>query len=55
MSETLFELTTEDVEAIIGRPLEDGEASSVRKTLEWGLGEEWPGLVVEHFQATSES
>jgi len=47
--EVLWATTVGDAEAILGRKLVPGEASSLRKTLEAGLGEEVSGLILEHF------
>lgn len=47
MGETLYVLTTDDAEAILGRTLGPGEASSIRKTLE-GLSEDAEALIASH-------
>jgi hypothetical protein len=39
-AEVLFQITTEDAEAVKGRKLELGEASALRKTLEAVLAED---------------
>ncbi|NUS02051.1 MAG: hypothetical protein HOV97_05750 [Nonomuraea sp.] len=43
----LHMVTTADAEAVVRRPLVAGEASSIRKTLEVALQEEWAAAITE--------
>lgn len=54
MSDVLYRLTEADAEAVLGRPLKPGEASSIRKTLE-GLNEYAVELIQNHAEAEAEA
>ena len=46
--ETLFVLTVADVKAHFGRPIKAGEASSIRKTLKFALGDAVEDVLQSH-------
>ena len=46
--EVLYVLTVRDAEALLERPLRPGEASSIRKTLEFALSEDAADAILSH-------